>query len=262
LTPFVVGSSLIMSHIEFTGIFVGENKVVHFTPDRDSNSNIWVCSDSSFYNSSLICSSYPKCGSGKPKRGVVRSCLDCFLRNGSLYRFKYGVSRSVFFAHVRGGTCSLAKSDPPEEVIRRALYLLKSGFGNYHVFQNNCEDFALYCKTGLRVVNTDTGTSGQAISVFSVVGASLPGIIFSFLKRQNPICAVTLSAGTYSMNRYANDIGVRDDVIRVRVEDLAVNLGWAGPREEVADDSEASEQDFVDSAGMFFLFVYYENHDN
>jgi hypothetical protein len=262
LTLFVVGSSLIMSHIEFAGIFVGENKVVHFTPDRDSNSNIWVSSDSSFHNSSLICSSYPECGFRKPNSGVVRSCLDCFLGNGSLYRFKYGVSRSVFFAHVRGGTCSLAKSDPPEEVIHRALYLLQSGFGNYHVFQNNCEDFAIYCKTGLRVVNTDTGTSGQAISVFSVVGASLPGIIFSFLKRQNPICAVTLSAGTYSMNRYANDIGVRDDVIRVRVEDLAVNLGWAGPHEEVADDSEASEQDLVDSAGMFFLFVYYENHDN
>jgi len=253
-----------MSHIEFAGIFVGENKVVHFTPDRDSNSNIWV---PSFYKSTLTCSSFSDCGFGQSNRGVVRSCLDCFLGNGSLYRFEYGVSRLVFFAHVRGGTCSTAKSDPPEAVIHRALYLLESGFGNYDVFQNNCEDFALYCKTGLRVVdeiNTGIGTSGQAFSVVGGIGASLPGLIFSYLKRKNPspVCAATFSAGMYCMNRYKTDIGVRDDVIKVAVEDLAVNLGWAGPHEEVADESEASEQDLVDSAGMFFLFVYCENRDS
>jgi hypothetical protein len=39
-------------------------------------------------------------------------------------------------------------------------------------------------------------------------------------------------------------------------------IEMAGPHEEVADESEASEQDLVDSAGMFFLFVYCENHDS
>jgi len=162
---------------------------------------------------------------------------------------------------VRGGTCSLAKSDPPEEVIHRALYLLQSGFGNYHVFQNNCEDFPLYCKTGPRVVgkkNTDTGTSGQDSSISSVVGASFRGLIYSYLNPTTPVRATTLTFGKYCRNRYANDIGVRTDVIKVVVE----NLGWAGPQEEVADESEASEQDLVDSAGMFFLFVYCQNHDS
>jgi len=163
MAPFVIGSSLIMSHIEFAGIFVGENMVVHFTPDKDLNSSSWISSDSSFYNSRLICSSYPKCGFRKPNSGVVRSCLDCFLRNESLYRYEYGVSQSVFLAHPRGGTCSTAESDPLADVIHRALYLLESGFGNYHLLQNNCEDFALYCKTGLLTldkIKTDIGKTG------------------------------------------------------------------------------------------------------
>jgi hypothetical protein len=146
LTPFVVESSLIMSHIEFAGIFVGENKVVHFTPDRDLNSSTWISSDSSFYNSTLTCSSYPECGFRQPNSGVVLSCVDCFLQNGSLYRFEYGVSPSVFLAHVRGGTCSTAKSDPPEAVIHRALYLLQSGFGNYDVFETTAKTLRFIAK--------------------------------------------------------------------------------------------------------------------
>jgi hypothetical protein len=47
---------------------------------------------------------------------------------------------------VQGGTCSIAKSNPPEQVIHRALYLLQYGFGSYHVFLNNCEDFAVIAK--------------------------------------------------------------------------------------------------------------------
>jgi hypothetical protein len=70
-----------------------------------------------------------------------------------LYHFEYGVSRSFFFAQVWGGIRSIAKSDPPEQVIHQALYLLQHGFGNYHVFLNNYEDFARYCKTGLQAAD-------------------------------------------------------------------------------------------------------------
>jgi hypothetical protein len=35
-------------------------------------------------------------------------------------------------------------------------------------------------------------------------------------------------AGMYCMTRYATDIGVRDNVIKVAVEDLAENMGWEG----------------------------------
>ncbi|XP_059456585.1 protein LEAD-SENSITIVE 1-like [Corylus avellana] len=241
------------------GIFVGENKVVHFTAQKHLNSSSWASSGSSLYNSMITCSSYPECGFRKPNSGVLRSCLDCFLRNGSLYRYEYGVSKSVFLAHVRGGTCSTAKSDPPEEVTRRALYLLQTGFGNYDLLQNNCEDFALYCKTGLVIegkVKTEgsgqkkgnklgvgVGASGQVSSVSSVFDAASEAIRYSTLK--SLVSRATVMAAMYFLDRYATDIGVRDDVIKMAVEDLAVNMGWEGHHGEEADDTEASKQDFI-----------------
>uniref|UniRef100_A0A2P2K1Y2 Uncharacterized protein LOC105135427 n=1 Tax=Rhizophora mucronata TaxID=61149 RepID=A0A2P2K1Y2_RHIMU len=224
------------------GIFVGGSKVVHFTPRSESDSSRDASSD--FYDAASSipssCETFPDCGFKQPDSGVVLSCLDCFLRNGSLYCFEYGVPPSVFLAKVRGGTCTTATSDPPEAVIHRAMYLLQNGFGNYDVFQNNCEDFALYCKTGLLTMdNLGVGRSGQASSV---IGAPLAAILSSPLKllMPSPVGVVTATAGMYCMSRYATDIGVRSDVIKVAVEDLAVNQGWAGPPEEATEDNEAS----------------------
>lgn len=116
------------------------------------------------------------------------------------------------------------------------MYLLQNGFGNYDVFKNNCEDFALYCKTGLLIVDTPgVGRSGQASSV---IGAPLAALLSSPLKllMPSPVGVATVTAGMYCMSRYATDIGVRSDVIKVAVEDLAVNL----EEEEVPDDGSSS----------------------
>lgn len=191
-------------------------------------------------STSTPCEIFPDCGFRQPNSGVVLSCLDCFLRNGSLYCFEYGVSPTAFFTKVRGGTCTTASSDPPETVIHRAMYLLQNGFGNYHVFQNNCEDFALYCKTGLLILDKQgVGRSGQASSI---VGAPLAAMLSSPLKllMPSPVGVATVTAGMYCMSRYATDIGVRTDVIKVGVEDLAVNLGWTCPEEEIAAEDETS----------------------
>ncbi|MFS7939253.1 putative LRAT domain-containing protein [Helianthus anomalus] len=69
--------------------------------------------------------------------------------DGALYGFEYGVNPTIFIAKVRGGTCTTATSYDPDTVIHQAMYPLQTGFGNYDVFQNNCEDFALCCKTGI-----------------------------------------------------------------------------------------------------------------
>lgn len=222
------------------GIFVGGSKVVHFTPDRNGKPSAEGTSNANHFSGNPSCPTSPDCGfrqlSGS---GVVLSCLDCFLRKGSLYLFEYGVSPSVFLAKLRGGTCTTAPSDPPETVIHRAMYLLQNGFGNYNVFQNNCEDFAMYCKTGLLIVdNEGVGRSGQASSI---IGAPLAAILSSPLKllMPSPVGVATVTAGMYCMSRYATDIGVRTDVIKVPVEDLAANLGWEGSMEE--EDEEVSD---------------------
>ncbi|KAM1019575.1 hypothetical protein ACFX13_041651 [Malus domestica] len=222
------------------GIYLGGSKVVHFRPKRNLNSSTESSSD--VYDS-MSCPTTPDCGFRQPNSGVVLSCLDCFLKNGSLYCFEYGVSPSVFLAKVRGGTCTTAASDPSETVVQRAMYLLQNGFGNYDIFQNNCEDFAMYCKTGLLVIDKQgVGSSGQASSI---IGAPLAAILSSPLKllMPSPVGVATVTAGMYCMSRYATDIGVRTDVIKVAVEDLAVNLGWGSDHEE-----EVSEDDDSDSS--------------
>ncbi|KAL4188258.1 hypothetical protein AMTRI_Chr09g23010 [Amborella trichopoda] len=220
------------------GIYVGGNKVVHFT--RETGSEMPLDSSSSS-SSKEPCPTYPDCGFRQPNSGVVLSCLDCFLGNGGLYCFEYEAKPSVFLAKIRGGTCTTASSDPPEIVIHRAMYLLQNGFGNYDVFENNCEDFALYCKTGLLVLDkSGFGRSGQ---LSSLIGAPLAAVLSSPFKllMAGPVGMATVTASVYCMSRYATDIGVRSDVAKVDVEDLAVNLGWV---ESPSNEEVAREEDF------------------
>nr|KJB24549.1 hypothetical protein B456_004G150500 [Gossypium raimondii] len=196
------------------GIFVGGSKVVHFRPERNLDSSIDTSSnllDPTFPRST--CPTFPDCGFRQP--------------------------------NMRGGTCTTAASDPLETVIHRAMYLLQNGFGNYDIFENNCEDFALYCKTGLLILyNLGIGRSGQASSM---IGAPLAALLSSPLKllMPSPIGVATVTAGMYCMTRYVTDIGIRTDVIKVAVEDLAVNLGWAGRHDEAAEENEASNRQVV-----------------
>ncbi|XP_009599666.1 protein LEAD-SENSITIVE 1-like isoform X1 [Nicotiana tomentosiformis] len=223
------------------GIFVGGSKVVHFNC-VEASASASASSDAAAEETSDIsssCPTFPDCGFKLPNSGVVLSCLDCFLRNDSLHRFEYGVSSPVFLAKVRGGTCSTAVSDPPETVLHRAMYLLQKGFGNYIVFKNNCEDFALYCKTGLLTVDRlGVGSSGQTSSI---VGAPLAALLSSPLKLLiPPVGVATVTTGMYFMNRYKTDFGVRKDVVKVAVEELAAKLGFGCRNERSIVECEAS----------------------
>ncbi|CAL9146181.1 unnamed protein product [Musa hybrid cultivar] len=70
--------------LNHAGIYVGGSKVVHFTRKKDS-------SFGSSSAASAICPTFPDCGFRQPDSGVILCCLDCFLGNGALYRFEYGV---------------------------------------------------------------------------------------------------------------------------------------------------------------------------
>lgn len=209
------------------GIYVGGSKVVHFTRKKEVES-----SDSSNSISGLIsrasseCPTFPDCGFQLADSGVVLTCLDCFLGNGSLYCFEYGVPPAIFLAKFRGGTCTIAQSDPSEVVVRRAMHLLQNGFGNYDIFEKNCEDFALYCKTGLVPVDeAGIGVSGQASSAIGVPLAALLSTPFKIFAA-GPLGMATVTAGMYCAGRYITDIGVRKDVAKVEVENLSSHLGF------------------------------------
>ncbi|XP_058099930.1 protein LEAD-SENSITIVE 1-like [Magnolia sinica] len=126
------------------GIYIGDDKVIHFTEPNGQKCVAGYVVKS--ISPSLGC---PKCGALKNKtnNGVTVSCLDCFLDGRELYRYEYSVSRKLFYKS-RNRTCSVAKSDPPDIVVGRATACIEEGFGEYKLIGNNCEDFALYCKTG------------------------------------------------------------------------------------------------------------------
>ncbi|KAL9355158.1 hypothetical protein Peur_053128 [Populus x canadensis] len=204
------------------GIYVGDEKVIHFT--RGGGQEIgtgtvldrFVFSSSPSHPSDSPC---PKCGDQSRLDGVISSCIDCFLSGGNLYLFEYDVSSALFLAKPRGGTCTLAKSDPPEDVLHRASFLLQNGFGGYHIFKNNCEDFAIYCKTGLLVItNISVGRSGQAASFLAATSAVVSSPL-RFLTTSFSGLGV-VGYGMYCASRLVSDIGVRRDVSKIPVEQL------------------------------------------
>ncbi|GKA93303.1 LRAT-like domain-containing protein [Tanacetum coccineum] len=182
-----------------------------------------TCSHCTSWNPNIpaSCLGLPHCGYHQPDSGVFISCLNCFIDTGSLYRFQYGVGKLSFVSKIRGGTCTTAKSDPPDEVIERALHLLLHGFGSYDVVKYNCEDFALYCTTGLMIRGkATTGSSGQVNFVTNAPWKStlIFGVERCVSNSFGIVGMVATTLGTYSWNRYKADIGVRGDVEKVLVE--------------------------------------------
>ncbi|OEL31240.1 hypothetical protein BAE44_0007741 [Dichanthelium oligosanthes] len=226
------------------GIYVGGSKVVHFTRKKEAGT---AGLDSAIAVSSLLsqgsdeCPTFPDCGFQLPDSGVVLTCLDCFLRGGALHRFEYAAPPAVFLAKLRGGTCTTARSDPADAAVRRAMHLLQNGFGDYDVFENNCEDFALYCKTGLLPAAgaDDIGRSGQAASAVGVPLAALLSTPFKLIAA-GPLGMAAVTAGVYCAGRYITDIGVRKDVVKVEVENLAAHLGWR--RAKAAEEAAVKKQ--------------------
>jgi len=225
--PFKVN---LFNHTFLTGIYVGDDKVIHFTRSGQEVGTGTVVDI-------LLVSSAPKrsntpcpvctneiSDTSTETNGVVSSCLSCFLAGGALYRFEYAVNPTLFLAKARGGTCTLAHSDPDDTVIRRAKYLLNNGFRCYNLFKSNCEDFAIYCKTGLLVAERGVvGQSGQAISI---IGGPLAAVVSTpfRLVTTNIYGMAVMAVGVYCASRYAADIGNRRDVVKVEVEDLTAGL--------------------------------------
>ncbi|KAL4578311.1 hypothetical protein LXL04_014432 [Taraxacum kok-saghyz] len=207
------------------GIYVGDEKVIHFTrtgQKTGTSSVLDVLMVSSAPPPSLI--PCPNCPPTNNTSGVISSCLDCFLAGGVLYRYEYSTNPAIFLAKPLDATCTLAAADPPETVVFRANFLLLNGFGCYNLFKNNCQDFAIYCKTSLLVSNKKS--MSQNAHAASIFGKSVTGVVSAMLKFASMNIYVKTASGvasgvvTHFVSRYAYDIGIRSDVIKVSVEDV------------------------------------------
>ncbi|PHT49388.1 hypothetical protein CQW23_09135 [Capsicum baccatum] len=99
-----------------------------------------------------------------------------------------------------------ASTDSSEVVLHRAETLLsKNSFGNYKVFKNNCEDFAIYCKTGFNL-HFGTGGFGASGQVALPYKSDIPRVIW------NP----PLTQRGIPQPKYAARIGVSEYILRHR----------------------------------------------
>ncbi|KAI3756318.1 hypothetical protein L1987_56138 [Smallanthus sonchifolius] len=207
------------------GIYIGEGKIIHLVnPKRGAKGGRLLAPFKGFSTSSggdgkkektscstSFCRSEKVAGSG-----VRLSCIDCFVKEGMLCRFEYQVSRVFLLASIVGGTCTTAESDPPEEVIHRAKYLYENGYAKYNLRNNNCEDFALYCKTGLW--STDKRYQGRSSQANMVHPTSQDNKHKDLV--ENVVRYATAIPRTFS-KREDKDLGVRKDVVKVPVEELS-----------------------------------------
>ncbi|KAI6692681.1 hypothetical protein NL676_020391 [Syzygium grande] len=96
--------------------------------------------------------------------GVENTSLNSFQQEGeafhSLRSYAYGRPLLEYWLTRRGTRTTLLDTKSPEEVISKAWELHKGdSFGEYNLFQNNCEHFATFCKTGVQV-STQTALIG------------------------------------------------------------------------------------------------------
>ncbi|KAL3682786.1 hypothetical protein R1sor_000808 [Riccia sorocarpa] len=168
------------------GVYIGDGKIIHFLDNSESatgdteglNSNFFGFSSSSGASSSSRCE---ECRANK-SGGVQLTCLKCFLKGDTLRLFYYGVSKAELALNLRGGSSGL-KAEEPEKVLHRAHYLLQTdGFGTYNLQTHNCEDFAIYCKTGM--IDMKNGTSKQVELIRQVTKF---GSAFSGKKKLDPL---------------------------------------------------------------------------
>ncbi|XP_015698974.2 protein LEAD-SENSITIVE 1-like isoform X2 [Oryza brachyantha] len=248
LIPIVVECKMLVTSGvgSIARIYIGDAMVIHFTRAAGHEIGTGTLLDRFLFSSSPATEGPPcqKCGHLIKQQGVITSCLDCFLDGGNLYMFDYAVSPAFFLAKARGGTCTLAASDPADVVIHRAQHLLNNGFGMYSLFKNNCEDFAIYCKTGLLVETSfSVGRSGQLASLTAAFSAVASSPLRFLTTSAGGLAIVT--SGMYCVGRYVSDIGVRRDVIKIPVERLVEN--W--PRDPASASQQRQQECHVDGDG-------------
>ncbi|PWA67933.1 endopeptidase, NLPC/P60 domain, LRAT-like domain protein [Artemisia annua] len=110
----------------------------------------------------------------------------------------------------------MAESDPLEEVMHRTVYLYENGYEKYDFMNDNCEDFALYCKTDLW--STDKRSQGRSSQANMVHPTRHAKKDKDLVER---ITQIATSIPRSFSKRENRDLGYRKDVVKAPVEELS-----------------------------------------
>lgn len=135
---------------------------------------------------------------------IVESDFQDFLGadHSDWYVYKYGVSEEEISGYPRG-TCTTRHSDDVKTVLQRAHEALREGFGQFNIVGSNCEDFALYCKTGQR-----SQTSGQYLSAMRRIQAARQAAATGY---KSPIVYAGCVLGWFSAKDFGNQTHLNSD---------------------------------------------------
>ena len=131
------------------GIYIGEEdtEVIHFSGELDK---------------------------GKVHAKITVTTLEEFLDGGELRLVAYGLSKSLACVKVGGSSQSKA-SRPAKEVISLAKYYAQNpqDWKPYDLIKNNCERFAIFCKTGEKIESHKELNQQKRYAVFGAVIGTL-----------------------------------------------------------------------------------------
>ena len=135
---------------------------------------------------------------------IIESDFHSFLGSDHPHWFiyKYGLSEEEFSGLPRG-TCTTRQSEDTTSVLQRAYEALREGFGQFNLVGCNCEDFAVYCKTGQR-----SQTSGQYLSAMRRIQAVRQAAATGY---KNPIVYAGCVLGWFTASDFGNQTDSTND---------------------------------------------------
>ena len=127
------------------GVYINDNRIIHFAPKGEFNSLSEAMKNAVIHETTLkkflgsrhklfVCDFakyYSKPSKHGTKYGLFEKCFTTTPCNDIIKKFQY-------------------KLYSPSETVERALSKMGQGQAEYNLASNNCEHFAMWCKTGIR----------------------------------------------------------------------------------------------------------------
>ncbi|KAK6127546.1 hypothetical protein DH2020_038704 [Rehmannia glutinosa] len=212
------------------GIYVGDGNVIHFTRGAGQEIGTGTVLDRFIFSSSPSNPSdspCPRCGDQSKDDGVISSCLECFLSDGS-YINSSTVSHLPYFSlKLAAAHARLPVQTHP-----------KTYFTAPNISSRMVSGFTTFSRTTARISRS---------TAKRVCSSSRPSVLDGVVKRR-PFWLLlarsyhrrrfmttgfggltAMGCGIYCISRIVSDIGVRRDVMKIPVERLVDRSGLGEP---------------------------------